>query len=101
MKSSTSGLLALFVACVRLASASPVAASNEVCGPQNGGQICPGTQCCSQYGYCGTTSAYCAKDSCQAGYGKCSGGTKTPVSTDARCGAQSGFTCAGSAFGNC
>ncbi|KAG9099046.1 Endochitinase 1 [Ceratobasidium sp. UAMH 11750] len=30
-----------------------------MCGSQAKGALCPGTQCCGQYGYCGTTSEYC------------------------------------------
>ncbi|GAB2271430.1 hypothetical protein Dimus_006267 [Dionaea muscipula] len=31
----------------------------EQCGSQAGGALCPNGLCCSQYGWCGTTSAYC------------------------------------------
>ncbi|KAF4373345.1 hypothetical protein F8388_026176 [Cannabis sativa] len=34
-------------------------ATAEQCGRQAGGAICPNRQCCSQYGWCGTTSEYC------------------------------------------
>jgi len=39
--------------------------SAEQCGTQAGGATCPGGLCCSQYGWCGTTSDYCA-DGCQS-----------------------------------
>ncbi|XP_010680951.2 antimicrobial peptide 1b [Beta vulgaris subsp. vulgaris] len=35
------------------------------CGRQAGGARCPGGLCCSQYGYCGTTSQYCGRGQCQ------------------------------------
>ena len=66
--------------------------------------------CCSSSGWCGTSDAHCGTG-CQAGFGNCGivsktttatppGATKT-VSTDATCGGAGGFTCQGSAFGNC
>ncbi|KAJ7978674.1 Chitinase [Quillaja saponaria] len=42
----------------------------EQCGRQAGGAVCPGGQCCSKYGWCGTTSEYCGTD-CQS---QCGGG---------------------------
>ena len=40
--------------------------TNGRCGPNNGGTICPGNQCCSEYGWCGgirgTTSAWCSNN---------------------------------------
>ncbi|RLN58255.1 hypothetical protein BBJ29_006929 [Phytophthora kernoviae] len=36
-----------------------IAASGGSCGSANGGAYCPGTQCCSQYGYCGVGSPWC------------------------------------------
>ena len=44
--------------------------SAEQCGKQAGGALCPGGMCCSQYGWCGTTSEYCG-DGCQS---QCGGG---------------------------
>ncbi|KAF2793366.1 carbohydrate-binding module family 18 protein, partial [Melanomma pulvis-pyrius CBS 109.77] len=75
------------------------------CGAQNG-LTCTGStfgSCCSQYHYCGSTSAYCGTG-CQSRYGNC--GSSTPatpakISTDATCGGTKGFTCLKSAFGNC
>ncbi|XP_050226071.1 pathogenesis-related protein PR-4 [Mercurialis annua] len=32
----------------------------EQCGRQAGGKLCPSNQCCSQYGWCGTTDEYCS-----------------------------------------
>ncbi|KAH7139458.1 chitin binding protein [Dendryphion nanum] len=78
-----------------------------------GGFTCAGTSfgtCCSQYGWCGTTDGHCG-DGCQTGFGTCTGsgsgtgtGTPTPVATvsnDGTCAGTAGFTCQGSAFGNC
>ncbi|KAL4616457.1 hypothetical protein ACB092_07G200300, partial [Castanea dentata] len=42
----------------------------EQCGTQAGGALCPNGLCCSQWGWCGTTAAYC-DDGCQS---QCSGG---------------------------
>jgi len=43
---------------------------NGKCGPKNGNTICPNNKYCSQYGYCGTSKAYCGKG-CQSEFGKC------------------------------
>ncbi|KAM3695807.1 hypothetical protein ACB098_07G161700 [Castanea mollissima] len=42
----------------------------EQCGRQAGGALCPGGQCCSQFGWCGTTADYC-NTGCQS---QCGGG---------------------------
>ncbi|KAL0932037.1 chitin recognition protein [Colletotrichum truncatum] len=99
------------------ASAAAPASSNTAnkkpstdgtCGASNNGFNCLGTafgDCCSPYGFCGTTSGHC-DTGCQSGYGKCSGtGADTNVSRDGKCG-DLGSTlgqvlCQGSAFGNC
>ncbi|KAJ0082052.1 hypothetical protein Patl1_10931 [Pistacia atlantica] len=44
--------------------------SAEQCGRQAGGALCPGGQCCSQFGWCGTKSEYCTTG-CQS---QCGGG---------------------------
>ncbi|KAF2198531.1 hypothetical protein GQ43DRAFT_378419, partial [Delitschia confertaspora ATCC 74209] len=77
--------------------------------------------CCSQYGWCGRTDAYCGKG-CQPGFGACGKGVLPPkpittpkastptlspyppsselrVSHDGSCG--KGVTCLGSKFGSC
>nr|AAD34596.1 endochitinase precursor [Humulus lupulus] len=46
----------------------------EQCGRQAGGALCPNGLCCSQHGWCGTTSDYCAAG-CQS---QCSSTTPTP-----------------------
>jgi len=57
--------------------------TNGRCGKEFG--KCPDKQCCSQYGYCGTDSAYCNK--CQSEFGYCPGSssvtTKKTVTTTA------------------
>jgi len=40
------------------------------CGPENGHAVCPNGLCCSQYGYCGSTSDYCS-EGCQSEFGRC------------------------------
>ncbi len=42
----------------------------QQCGKQANYRVCPRGLCCSQYGYCGTTSAYCWIG-CQTCCGKC------------------------------
>jgi len=54
------------------------------CGPKNGNKICPNNECCSQYGYCGSTFEYC-DSGCQTGFGKCNN-VENEISTDGRCG---------------
>ncbi|KAJ0403381.1 hypothetical protein ATCC90586_005325 [Pythium insidiosum] len=36
-----------------------IAPSGGTCGPNGGGAYCPGTQCCSQFGFCGVGSPWC------------------------------------------
>lgn len=75
------------------------------------GNTCLGSifgNCCSQAGWCGSTSDYCG-DGCQAFYGDCGSSSTTTsaapptgsltVSTDGTC--ANGNTCLGSTFGNC
>lgn len=47
-------------------------AAAEQCGKQAGGKLCPNNLCCSQYGYCGDTPAYCDPPGCQS---QCHGGS--------------------------
>ncbi|KAL6709250.1 hypothetical protein ACN47E_001657 [Coniothyrium glycines] len=107
-----------------LAIASTCAAQfdPEQCGPKAGNQKCRQNKCCSQYGWCGTTNAYCrATSGCQPLFGRCTGAVPAPpspspssssppvtqpanalISKDGRCGsAFGGRTCKGSIFGNC
>ncbi|MBA0618051.1 hypothetical protein Godav_027446, partial [Gossypium davidsonii] len=50
-------------------------ASAEQCGRQVGGALCPNKPCCSQHGWCGTTSKYCGTGR----QSQCSGSTPTPT----------------------
>ena len=82
------------------AVASPLA--NGRCGADFGDMLCPDNKCCSQFGYCGSSSDYCAPTSCQSGYGSCNQlGNDLVPSPNGQCGFASGFTCEGSFFGNC
>jgi len=89
-----------------------VVSTDGTCGTQ-GGATCAGSSfgtCCSQYGWCGSTTGHCG-DGCNAQAGTCTGGGSTtpnppttpnaPVSSDGTCGTQGGATCAGSSFGTC
>ena len=46
----------------------------EQCGQQAGGALCPGGLCCSQFGWCGSTIAYCGTG-CQS---QCGGSSPPP-----------------------
>ncbi|KAF8013174.1 hypothetical protein BT93_I1145 [Corymbia citriodora subsp. variegata] len=63
-------LLIKTLAILSLLSALTCGASAEQCGSQAGSQLCPGGQCCSKYGWCGTTPEYCT-NGCQS---QCGGG---------------------------
>lgn len=81
--------------------------------------------CCSEFFWCGSSTDYCGTG-CQSAFGDCEGSTPPdettppvetsppeetadpeptdpgmPVSTDGTCGGDQGFTCLGSASGNC
>ena len=64
-----------------LLSAIPSTCLAQQCGSQAGGAVCADNLCCSQYGYCGSTSDYCGAG-CQSGpcTGSSSGSTGTGVS---------------------
>jgi len=40
------------------------------CGPRNNNTVCPAGECCSRYGYCGTTNDHCVKY-CVSEFGEC------------------------------
>jgi len=67
-------------------------------------QNSPFGNCCSQYGWCGSSADHCGQG-CNASFGTCGTGStpapSTPVSTDGTCAGTGGRTCAGSPFGNC
>ncbi|KAF2258416.1 hypothetical protein CC78DRAFT_595079, partial [Lojkania enalia] len=61
--------------------------------------------CCSQYGWCGSTSAFCSTG-CNSAFGTCSDSpspllTSSIITTNARCGTGFGFTYQSSQWGNC
>ncbi|KAL5706229.1 chitinase [Ranunculus cassubicifolius] len=54
-----------------------LAAWAQQCGSQAGGALCANNLCCSEFGFCGDTAAYCGGDRCQS---QCQpGGTPTPT----------------------
>ncbi|EFQ36004.1 polysaccharide deacetylase [Colletotrichum graminicola M1.001] len=85
------------------------------CGTKYGNTSCLGSvfgNCCSQYGYCGSTTDHCGTG-CQTGFGNCTvtnsaapaASSSVPAvltSLDGYCGTKYGNTsCLGSVFGNC
>jgi hypothetical protein len=54
------------------------AAPGGACGPSVSSK-CPADQCCSQWGFCGTTSSHCGTG-CQAAWGTCTGELLAEVS---------------------
>jgi hypothetical protein len=57
--------------------------------------------CCSQYGWCGSTTDYCSTG-CNSAFGTCtSTAPPKPVSPFGTCGGLLGYTCKGSIFGDC
>ncbi|KAK4238688.1 carbohydrate-binding module family 18 protein [Achaetomium macrosporum] len=81
---------------------------NKTCGASNSGYTCPAdAACCSQYGYCGSTEAFCLTTAnCQARYSNSSSACYAPrpgvsISIDGTCGTtgagKNGYRCAGNA----
>jgi len=58
---------------------------NGKCGNEFG--LCPSNKCCSQHGWCGTSSSYCGAG-CQPQFGQCDGVPSTPsnISNNGKCG---------------
>ncbi|KAJ0040853.1 hypothetical protein Pint_28630 [Pistacia integerrima] len=54
-----------------------VGSFGEQCGRQAGGAVCPNGLCCSQHGWCGSTTEYCTTG-CQS---QCRPGGSTPTPT--------------------
>lgn len=80
------------------------------CGPASGGNSCSDGMCCSRWGWCGTSSAYCSVQECLVGYGACdataeSQPTPTPLPlSEYECGINNGRSCPSgccSAYGWC
>jgi hypothetical protein len=63
------GCQSAFGTCYGLTPA-PVARANDACGA--GKTSCGNNLCCSQWGYCGTSTDYCGTG-CQSAFGKCNG----------------------------
>jgi len=55
-----------------LKTGSKLAVNGGECGPSTGVR-CGSNLCCSQFGYCGSTSEYCGQG-CQPGWGRCDPG---------------------------
>jgi len=68
-----------------LHAALPQAARGQICGAQANGALCPGNYCCSQYGWCGSSSAYCGAG-CQSGPCQSNGDDGTNVVNYNYCG---------------
>ncbi|KAI6354671.1 hypothetical protein MCOR25_008494 [Pyricularia grisea] len=96
--------LSIILALASQVIAKPAPSGDGACGPAAGGSSCQLSlfgNCCSRYGYCGSTDVYCGAG-CQSGYGVCNSSNAPAgmkVSEDATCG--SGVTCVGSGFGDC
>jgi len=48
----------------------------ERCGPDYGNKKCTNNECCSKWGYCGTSEKHCSSG-CQSKYGRCGSLKKT------------------------
>ncbi|ORX81020.1 hypothetical protein BCR32DRAFT_293523 [Anaeromyces robustus] len=60
---------------------------NGNCGSKHGTR-CPEGECCSKFGYCGTSTDYCGSN-CQSDFGNC-GTTSNQISTNGKCGGNNG-----------
>jgi len=60
---------------------------NGECGKGKG--KCPSGQCCSKYGYCGTSDKHC-KSGCQSEFGTCKTNNEGKISTNGKCGKEDG-----------
>jgi hypothetical protein len=57
---SSMAATAIAVLCILAACTAPFVAHAEQCGSQAGGALCPNCLCCSKFGWCGSTDAYCS-----------------------------------------
>ncbi|KAG6547903.1 hypothetical protein Mapa_010723 [Marchantia paleacea] len=72
------------------------ASKAEDCGAAAGGALCPGDNCCSQYGFCGVGDNWCG-DGCQSG--PCYSGTPpSPPTAGGSCGDGAGGAVSASQF---
>ena len=78
--------------------------SDGSCGGSFGCQGSVHGNCCSQWGWCGSTTAYCGTG-CQSSFGTCgtsnSSSSALQISADKTCGPTTSNTCQGSTYGNC
>ncbi|KAK9464044.1 uncharacterized protein V1516DRAFT_95950 [Lipomyces oligophaga] len=96
------GCQALYGVCNNSTTTAPtgLTADDGSCGASNFGFVCADGQCCSEAGWCGTSTDYCSTG-CQTGYGVCesdsdSGDTDTDPTTespDGSCGPTNGYIC--------
>ncbi|KAF9729258.1 hypothetical protein PMIN03_000309 [Paraphaeosphaeria minitans] len=96
-------LALVFIVSLSLSHALSTSESGD-CGSAVG-LHCSGSSfgpCCSQHGYCGSSSVYCGFG-CQADFGSCSTSPflEQEISPDGTCGGTNNFTCAGSGYGEC
>ena len=82
------GVAAVLLAALLLSSACFA----QDCGSEAGGAICEDNLCCSQYGYCGSTSDYCGTG-CQSGpcTSSSSSGACDPACESGLCCSQYGY----------
>ena len=86
------------VAAVLLAALHFSTCLAQQCGSQSGGATCANNLCCSQYGYCGSTSDYCGTG-CQSGpCTSSSGGGCNPACASNLCCSQYGYCGSTSAY---
>ncbi|KAF7936224.1 uncharacterized protein EAE98_002443 [Botrytis deweyae] len=115
------GCQSLFGSCTTVSATLPTATNTATptatlspdgsCGGDNG-YTCESPNCCSESGYCGSTSDFCGVG-CQSAFGICStsptattgtvpAAPSQTISSNGGCGNDyNDWTCAGSAFGNC
>ncbi|KAF2027541.1 hypothetical protein EK21DRAFT_102496 [Setomelanomma holmii] len=64
-----------------LSMVAGVLAGSENCGPANNNQVCAQNECCSQYGWCGTTTDYCDAATCLSAFSGSSSSCKPATPT--------------------
>jgi len=77
----------------------------SISGTCSKGETCLGSKfgnCCSVYGFCGTTQGHCSSNAgCQLAYGTCTIDTSVGMHTSIAGNCGNSLTCTGSAFGKC
>uniref|UniRef100_A0A3Q7IUR9 Chitin-binding type-1 domain-containing protein n=1 Tax=Solanum lycopersicum TaxID=4081 RepID=A0A3Q7IUR9_SOLLC len=84
--------------CKRPYPPSPPSITEGRCGKQTGGRKCPNGVCCSDLGWCGTTSIYYYPNRCQS---QCSGSTGVYCSLDGWCGTTPAYCASGNCQSQC